>query len=93
MRHATVRGRGFLLIAILLGLGGSLFAAPGGIGAQDAGWFGPFDDGCSYYWDGVQYTGDLDCSAVGGGGATAGYPAGWYDASGDGCRSYYDGAQ
>jgi hypothetical protein len=62
---------------------------PGRVAAQDySGWYGPFDDGCYYYWDGYQYTGDVDCGSSGGGSE-----AGWYDYYGDGCLYYWDGYQ
>src|SRR5687767_14042299 len=53
--------------------------------AQEAGWY-EGGDGCDYWWDGYQYTGDYDCSAAG----STGYAAGWYD-GGDGCLYYFDG--
>jgi hypothetical protein len=56
--------------------------------AQDgAGWYGPYADGCSYWWDGYQWTGDRDCAN-----AAATYAAGWYGPFDDGCYWYWDGA-
>lgn len=30
-----------------------------------AGWYGPYDDGCNYWWDGTQWTGHVDCNGDG----------------------------
>lgn len=34
-----------------------------------AGWYGPYDDGCSYWWDGTQWDGRFDCNGDGAGDA------------------------
>jgi len=47
------------------------------------GWSGPYTDGCSYYWDGYGFTGDVDCSGAG--------TAGWYGPYTDGCLYWWDG--
>jgi hypothetical protein len=72
---------------LLTGLGGAQDAA-----AQEAGWYDYYGDGCVYWWDGNQYTGDYDCSAVSSS-QSSGFAAGWYDPYGDGCLYYYDGSQ
>ena len=51
------------------------------IGAR---WYGPCQDGCSYFWDGQQYTG-YDC--------TASPVYGWYGPYEDGCSYLWDGYQ
>ncbi len=86
MTHARTAPRWVLTVAIIVILSG-VAVSPAPAAAQESGWYGPYEDGCSYYWDGTQWTGDFDCSTW----ATTGYGAGWYDAYGDGCLYYFDG--
>ena len=73
----------FVMFAfVALPLGGMHVSAQ----SAEAGWYYG-DDGCLYYWDGYQYTGDYDCSGAGGGSN-----AGWYYGD-DGCLYYWDGYQ
>src|SRR3954454_22321789 len=74
-----------MCVVMLLGvfLGGS----PIRTGAEDTyapGRYDAYGDGCLYWWDGAQYTGDVDCNGDGYADEAA-TPAGWYDANGDGC--------
>jgi hypothetical protein len=63
--------------------------------AQDySGWYGPFEDGCYYWWDGFQWTGDVDCNGDGSADSVqTTYAPGWYDVYGDGCLYWFDGTQ
>lgn len=45
-------------------------------------WYGPFQDGCSYFWDGLGFA-DYDCSE------SSVY--GWYGPYEDGCLYLWDG--
>src|SRR5689334_11146921 len=74
-----------LLVACLL-----LPQSAGIARAQDAGWYGPYDDGCSYWWDGYAWTNDVDCDGDGYTDTTT-YPAGWYGPYDDGCSHWWDG--
>lgn len=68
----------------------------GGARAQEyaAGWYGPYDDGCLHWWDGYQWTDDIDCNGDGyTDTAAAIYPAGWYGPYDDGCLHWWDGYQ
>jgi Putative neutral zinc metallopeptidase len=60
--------------------------------AQDAGWYGPYDDNCYHWWDGYQWTDDVDCNADGYN-DSAGYAAGWYGPFDNGCWYWWDGAR
>ncbi len=50
------------------------------------GLYGPYADGCSYWWDGAQWTGEYSCTGSG----TAG---GWYGPFQDGGYYEWDGYQ
>lgn len=52
--------------------------------ASNAGWYGPYQDGCYYFWDGQQFTG-YDC--------TQSSVYGWYGPYEDGCYYLWDGYQ
>src|SRR4029079_9229438 len=87
MTAPAIRPWRLLLSALLIMAVALPLILPARASAQDsysAGWYGPFDDGCYYYWDGYQYTGDYDC------GSAASAAAGWYDGD-DGCQYYWDG--
>ena len=77
----TLAGFGLGLVALA-----SVLSSHGTAAAQDdfAGWYGPYSDGCSYYWDGDEWTGHIDCGATGSG-------AGWYGPYSDGCFYWWDG--
>jgi len=87
-----------LIGSVLLVLLSAALLAPAAFAEEVAGpgWYdGWFDDGCSHYWDGSDWTGAIDCDGNGvhdgDEGATAG--PGWYDGwFGDGCWHYWDGA-
>ena len=83
LKTSNPRGALLILIAILLGT-----SSP--VGAQEAyGWYGPYDDGCFYWWDGTRWTGDTDCNGDGyTDAAVTEYPAGWFGPFEDGC-SYW----
>src|SRR5688572_18007320 len=90
-RHARRLRQGF--VGLTLAITAVLWLAGGGhVAAQNeyAGWYGPYDDGCYYWWDGYQFTGDADCSAAS---TSSGYAAVWYDAYVDGCLYWCDGFQ
>ncbi len=62
--------------------------------AQDAGWYGPYDDSCYHWWDGYQWTSDVDCDGDGyTDNSTTTYPADWYGPYDDGCYHWWDGYQ
>ncbi len=69
------------------------FGNLGSAAAQDSfGWYGPYDDGCYYWWDGYQWTGDVDCDGDGYVDAPANtYAAGWYGPYDDGCYYWWNG--
>ena len=56
------------------------------------GWYGPYDDGCNHWWDGYQWTYDVDCDFDGLSDA-ASYPPGWYGPFENECNYWWDGAQ
>src|SRR5215212_5713557 len=98
MRRTGMRRIAMLAIAVLIGLSGAFDASSSPTRAQDySGWYGPFDDGCYYWWDGYQYTGDVDCNGDGyadsasGSNAASGAAAGWYGPFDDGCNYWWDG--
>ena len=75
MTAPAIRPWRLLLSALLIMAVALPLILPARASAQDsysAGWYGPFDDGCYYYWDGYQYTGDYDCGSSAGGSAAAG---------------------
>jgi hypothetical protein len=90
-----MRGQGRVLGRFGVGIAlACLLAASfaGFVRAQDAGWYGPYDDGCYHWWDGFQWTSDLDCNADGYADTPASeYPAGWYGPYDDGCDHWWDG--
>src|SRR4051794_23731243 len=57
-----------------------------------SGWYDG-GDGCYYWWDGYQYTGDVDCNGDGYADSQSTAAAGWYDYYGDGCLYWFDGSQ
>src|SRR5215475_10298918 len=58
--------------------------------AQDAGWYGPYDDGCYHWWDGYQWTNDVDCNGDGYTDVTT-FAAGWYGPFDNGCYYWWNG--
>ncbi len=78
-----------LIVRVACGLGilllATMTAAPQ-VGAEGygAGWYGPYQDGCYYFWDGQQFT-DYDC--------TPSSVYGWYGPYEDGCYYLWDGHQ
>jgi len=65
-----------------------------GINHISPGWYGPYDDGCSFWWDGEAWTSIVDCDGDGEADTDPGsYPAGWYGPFDDGCRYYWDGTR
>jgi hypothetical protein len=86
MRRWGRFGLGFLVACLLL-------TQTAGIAqAQDAGWYGPYDDGCYHWWDGFAWTNDVDCDGDGyTDQSSTSYPAGWYGPYDDGCYHWWDG--
>lgn len=74
-----------VLVAVLM----PVLFQPGGAAAQEVGWYGPFDDGCSYWWDGYAWTGDADCSQS----SYQFAAADWYGPFSDGCSYWWNGYQ
>jgi hypothetical protein len=89
-RLGSMLGRLALAAALLLTVAGAAAGSAKADGSAQAGWYGPYSDGCDYYWNGDQWTGDVSCAASSDAGS--GYAAGWYGPYGDGCDYYWDGA-
>ena len=78
-----------LIVRMACGLGMVLLVALAtsprvGAEGSGAGWYGPYQDGCYYFWDGQQFTG-YDC--------TQSSFYGWYGPYEDGCFYLWDGYQ
>jgi hypothetical protein len=81
MKTLIVRLACGLALVLLMGMAASSRA---GAEAGGAGWYGPYQDGCYYFWDTQQFTG-YDC--------TQSSVYGWYGPYEDGCSYLWDGYQ